>query len=120
MVTDRGRSYDAQAFDDVRQHKCLAHIQRSRSEVLESKTGRVRAFGDKLKALLQDALQLWHDDHDGAVTDCATAAKALREALPYQLRDRPLQDPDNQRLLNELGWHHDRGNLLRFLDDPRI
>ena len=24
------------------------------------------------------------------------------------------------RLQNELGWHHDRGNLLRFLDDPSI
>ena len=27
---------------------------------------------------------------------------------------------DNWRLQNELGWHHDRGNLLRFLDDPSI
>ncbi|MGH8059283.1 MAG: IS66 family transposase [Candidatus Entotheonellia bacterium] len=71
MVTDRGRSYDAQAFDNVRQHKCLAHIQRSLREVLETKTGRARAFGEGLKVLLQDALQLWHDDHDGAVTDCA-------------------------------------------------
>ena len=40
--------------------------------------------------------------------------------MTYQLRDRRLKDPDNQRLLNELGWHHDRGNLLRFLADPRI
>jgi hypothetical protein len=29
MVTDRGRSYDAQAFDPVEQPKCLAHILRS-------------------------------------------------------------------------------------------
>jgi hypothetical protein len=120
MVTDRGRSYDAQAFDDVRQQKCLAHVQRSLSEVLAAKTGRARDFGERLKRLLRDALQLWHDDHDGTVTDFATEAKALREELTYQLRDRPLKDPDNQRLLNELGWHHDRGNLVRFLDDPRI
>lgn len=120
MVTDRGRSYDARAFDDVRQQKCLAHIQRSLREVLETKTGRARDFGAGLKALLQDALQLWHDYHDGAATDFATQAKALREELTYQLRDRLLKDPDNQRLLHELGWHHDRGNLVRFLDDPRI
>ena len=25
-----------------------------------------------------------------------------------------------ERLLNELRWYNDRGNLLRFLDDPRI
>ncbi len=31
-----------------------------------------------------------------------------------------LRDPDNQRLLKEFGKHHQRGNLLRFLDDPRI
>jgi transposase len=120
MVTDRGRSYDAQAFDDVRQQKCLAHVQRSLSDVLAAKTGRARDFGERLKGLLRDALQLWHDDHDGTVTDFATEAKVLREELTYQLRDRPLKDPDNQRLLNELGWHHDRGNLVRFLDDPRI
>ena len=29
-------------------------------------------------------------------------------------------DADNYRLQNELGWHDDRGNLLRFLDDPSI
>jgi hypothetical protein len=120
MTTDRGRSYDAQAFDDVRQQKCLAHIQRSLSDVLVMKTGRARDFGERLKGLLQDALQLWHDYHDGPVTDFATEAKALREEITYHLRDRPLQDADNQRLLNELGWHHDRGNLVRFLEDPRI
>lgn len=35
------------------------------------------------------------------------------------LRDRPMPDPDNQRLLNEPGRRHDRGNL-RFLDDPSL
>jgi hypothetical protein len=120
MVTDRGRSYDAQAFDDVRQQKCLAHIQRSLGEVLATKTGRARDFGEGLNARLQDALQLWHAYHDGSAVDFVTDAKALREELAYQLRDRRLKDPDNQRLLNELGWHHDRSNLVRFLEDPRL
>jgi transposase len=120
MVTDRGRSYDAHAFDDVCQQKCLAHIQRSISDVLATKTVRARDFGEGLKARLQDALQLWHAYHDGSATDFVTDAKALREELTYQLRDRRLKDPDNQRLLNELGWHHDRGNLVRFLEDPRL
>jgi transposase len=120
MVTDRGRSYDAQAFDNVRQQKCLAHIQRSIRDVLESKTGRARDCGEGLKALLQEAVPLWHACRQGTVPDFPTEAKALQEELTYQLRDRRLKDLDNQRLLNELGWHHDRGNLLRFLDDPRI
>lgn len=50
----------------------------------------------------------------------ALGAGQLQEEIRHHLRDRPLKDPDNQRLLNELGWHNDRGNLLRFLDDPRI
>jgi hypothetical protein len=120
MVRDRGRSYDAQAFDNVRQQKCLAHIQRSISDVLETKTGRARDFGEGLKGLLQGALQLWHAYHQGMVPDFPTEAKALQEEITYQLRNRRLRDPDNQRLLNELGWHHDRGNLLRCLADPRI
>ena len=31
-----------------------------------------------------------------------------------------MPDRDNGRLQNELGWRDDRGNLLRFLDDPGI
>ena len=120
MTTERGRRDDAHAFDDVRQHTCLAHIQRSLSDVLVTKTGRARDCGARWQGLRQDALPRWHDDHDGTVTDVATEAKVLREALTAQRRDRPLKDPDHQRRLHELGWHHDRGNLGRFLEDPRI
>ena len=31
-----------------------------------------------------------------------------------------MPDPDNQRPLNEPGRRHDRGNLLRFLDDQSV
>jgi hypothetical protein len=120
MVTDRGRSYDAQAFDRVEQQKCLAHILRSLHDVVERKRGRARDFGAQLKAVLQDALALWHRHRDSPVADFKVEAEALQTALTYQLRDRRLHDRDNQRLLNELGWHHDRGNVLRFLVDPRI
>jgi transposase len=120
MVTDRGRSYDAQAFDGVDQQKCLAHILRSLSDVVERKSGRARDFGGQLKAVLQEALALWHRQREAPVADFKVEAEALQAELTYQLRDRRLKDPDNQRLLNELGWHHDRGNVLRFLTDPRI
>jgi transposase len=120
MVTDRGRSYDAQTFDRVDQQKCLAHILRSISEVVERKRGRARGFGEQIKTVLQDALALWHTHRAAPVADFKVEAEALQTELTYQLRNRRLQDPDNQRLLNELGWHHDRGNVLRFLTDPRV
>lgn len=120
LVTDRGRSYDAQELAGVRQQKCLAHIQRSLSEVVAHQRGKARAFGSRLKGLFRQALDLWHDYHQGQRSGFAAHAQYLQEAITHHLRDRPLKDPDNQRLLNELGWHHDRGNLLRFLDDPRI
>jgi hypothetical protein len=120
MVTDRGRSYDAQALAQVRQQKCLAHLLRSISEVVETKRGRARSFGNQLKGLLQKALELWRGYHAGAIPDFPTEARHLKEAITHHLRDRVLTDQDNQRLLDEIGWHHDRGNLLRFLDDPAI
>jgi hypothetical protein len=120
MVTDRGRRDDAQAFDRVAQHKCLAHILRSLHDVVERKRGRARAFGAALKTVLQDALALWHRHREEPVADFKVEAEALQAELTYQLRDRHLKDPDNQRLLNELGWHHDRGNVLRFLGEPLI
>ena len=120
LVTDRGRSYDAIELAGVRQQKCLAHIQRSLSEVLEHQQGKARAFGSRLKGLLRHAMDLWQDYRQGQTAGFAAQTQRLKEVLTHHLRDRPLKDPDNQRLLNELGWHHDRGNRLRFLDDPRI
>ena len=128
MVTDRGRSYacpersrrDAQALASVSQQKCLAHILRSISEVLERKYGGARRFGNRLRRLLGEAMALWRAYHVGETADFAAEARHLREAITYHLRDRLLTDPDNQRLLDEIGWHHDRDNLLRFLDDPLI
>jgi transposase len=120
MVTDRGRSDDAQAFDNVRQQTCVAHLQRSLSDVLATQSGRARDFGEGLKALLQEALPLWHAYRAGTGPDVPTEAKAVPEEMTYQRRARRLKDADHQRRLDALGWHHDRGNLLRFLADPRV
>jgi hypothetical protein len=120
MVTDRGRSYDAQAFDRVEPPKYLAHILRSLSEVVARKTGRARECGAQLKAVLPEALALWHEYRDGQVTDFKSEAEARQAERTFPLRDRRLRDRDHQRRLNELGWHHDRGNRRRFLVAPRI
>jgi hypothetical protein len=119
-VTERGRRYEARACAGVDQQKCLAHILRSIDDVLVTKKGRARDFGEQLKALWQEALALWHEHRDGHAPDFKADAEALQAEVTYQLRDRCLKDADNQRLLNELGWHDDGGSLLRFLADPRV
>ena len=53
MVTDRARSYDARALSGVRQQKCLAHVLRSISGVVETKVGR----GTQLREATERAAQ---------------------------------------------------------------
>ena len=57
MVTDRARSYDARALSGVRQQKCLAHVLRSISEVVETKVGRGRSFGKRLSKTVYDPMK---------------------------------------------------------------
>src|SRR5450759_1834109 len=60
MVSDRGKSYYAEEFNEVEQQNCLGHILRNISEVVEAKRGRARQFGTELKAVLREGLDLWH------------------------------------------------------------
>lgn len=120
MGTDRGSSYDAKAFDAVKQQKCMAHIQRNLADVLARKTGKAAWFASHLKWLLATAVDLWWDWREGQRDGYQEKVARIRGLVTLHLQDRRLQDKDNQRLLNELGWHHDRGNLLRFLDAPDV
>lgn len=122
MVCDRAPSYDAGALAAVKQQKCLAHVQRSLTEALTEQGGRARHFPRQLQALLTAAIALWHRYQAGEVTAAQLAAERerLQTAVTAHLRERRLTNRTNQKLLNELGWHHDRGNLLRFLYEPEV
>jgi hypothetical protein len=120
MITDRGKSYDARELRQVKQQKCLAHIQRSLSHAMERQREREQWFPRQLKALLSEAVALWHAYHAGERADFEAKREALKAAITEHLADRTLGDAENQRLLNELGRHHDRGNLVRFLDEPTV
>jgi transposase len=120
MVTDRGRSYEAHSFRRVRPQKCLAHLQKTLSVLLEQKKGRARELGENLKMLLGMALDLWQEYHAGAAEDFEGRAAELRFVISYQLRERALRDRDNQHLLKVLRRYHQRGELLRFLEEPLV
>lgn len=120
MVTDRFPSYEAEELAGVKQHKCLAHLMRNVTVVVESKRGRAKVFGSQIKSLLQSANDLWRQQRAGEVSDYADRGEQIDQELTYLLRPRQLQDPDNQRLLDGIGRQHDRGRVLNFLSNPEI
>ena len=120
MGTDRGRSYEDKTFRWVKQRKCLAHLQRRLSELLARKKGRARDLAERTQELLRLASGLWDKYHWGSREEFDRWAPEVRLALSYHLRDRPLKDRDNQKLLRMLRRYHQRGDLLRFLDQPEV
>jgi transposase len=118
MVTDRGRSYAAHSFNRVKQQKCLAHLQKTLSVLLEQKKGRAREFGENPKMLFGMALDLWEEYQTGAVADFEARVAELQLVISYQLRERALRDRDNRHLLKVLRRYHQRGELLPFLEEP--
>jgi transposase len=115
LVNDRGKSYDARELDGVRQQKCLAHLLRNVSEVVERKYGMARQFGLKLKVLLREGLALWKMRPSLSPEEYQAGVQKLEQTLTQHLRNRIFRDDDNQRLLNGIGGQNDRGHLLRFL-----
>ncbi len=115
MSCDRGKSYDAKEFEAVDQQKCLSHLQRNITAVVETKQGRARAFGLTLKELLRQSMQLYQNRATLSAAAYQPQLQQIDDALTHHLRNRILKDEDNQRLLNGIGWHQDCGNLLRFL-----
>jgi transposase len=91
MGTDRGRSYEDHSFRQVKQQKCVAHLQRTLSEVLDRKKGRARELADRTRELLRLAGELWEEYHWGSRVKSHQWAPEVRWALPYHLRDRPLK-----------------------------
>jgi transposase len=112
LVSDRGKSYDAEMFAAMKQQKCLAHLLRNISEVLETKVGRARVFGCQLQVLLRQALAFKRQSDSPLRTE---AIDELDRKLTWLLRNRTLKDDDNQRLLNGIGTQMDRGRILTFL-----
>jgi hypothetical protein len=107
LVNDRGKSHDAGELDGWRQQKCLAHLLRNVSEVVERKCGMARQFGLTLKVLLRESLALWKARPNLSPEQYQVRVQALDDKLTHHLRNRILRDDDNQRLLNGIGGQND-------------
>ena len=117
LITDRGVSYDAKVFEGMRQQKCIGHLLKNISMVLETKSGSARTFGVELKALFQEGLALGKSPPG---PDRMAKIEDLELRLAWHLRDRQFKDDDNQRLLNGIGTQMDRDRLLTFLHVPGV
>jgi hypothetical protein len=135
MGCDRGKSYDAQALSSVKQQKCLCHILRSLSAEIEADPD--NSFAQTLKERLRAAHALWRDYRDEQIDreryrregeECSkqVTLHLIREQTRLHSRrveeraPPPPRDRVNRRLLEQIGAHHERGHLLRFLSDPSI
>jgi hypothetical protein len=139
MGCDRGKSYGAGALSRVKQQKCLCHVLRSLSAEIEADPE--NAFVQTLKEEIGAAHTLWRAyragegdraayDREGAELSKRVTLLLIREQARLHfrpvddistppIRDRS-RDRVNRRLLEQIGAHHERGHLLRFLSDPSI
>ena len=120
MICDRGKSYDAEELNEIKQQKCLAHLIRNAVELAEVKTGCASQFSQKLKELLKQALTLPEKRTELEPKLYQQQVTELDQKITHHLRNRIFRDDDNQRLLNGVGTQHDRGHILRFLHQPGI
>jgi transposase len=120
LVGDGAKVFDANALSGVKQQKCIFHGLKLIRETHEKQEGEEREFGELLKGMLQDGLALWHGYHEGKKRGYRAKVAKLDERLTEHLRERTLNNDDNQRLLKFFGEHHRKGNLTRFLHDPRV
>ncbi len=122
LGTDRGKSYEAEAFDHLDQQKCLSHLLKNLSEVEATKKGRAKSFTSELKVTLRQGLELWQQHTRGEISiqTYRRRGRIVEKTLTTQLRDRKLSDADNQRMLDGIGMQHERGRVLLFLKHPEV
>ena len=120
LECDRGKSYDAEELDGVKQQKCFSHLIRNTQEVEPRQRGRSLQFPRQLRELLRRGLLLARRRPQLEEQQFQQQVAELDQALDDLLLDRTLRNRDNQRLLDGIGAQHDRNNLLRFLSDPRV
>src|SRR6185503_4840383 len=120
LVGDGAKAFDANALGGVKQQKCIFHGLKLIREAQEKQAGEEREFGELLRGMLQEGLALWHGYHEGKKRRYRAKVAELDKRLTEHLRERTLTNDENQRLLKFFGEHHRKGNLTRFLHDPRV
>lgn len=117
---DGGSSYGAKLLATVRQQKCLSHVLRLISEPLKFLGPRFAAFPENLKRLLQEALAVHRRYRRGEAVDLPAERRRLGTEIEGWLAKADPDSPTHSRLVGTIGGYHEKGQLLRFLEDPEV
>ena len=122
VVVDGFSSYQPQSFDSVPQQRCLAHRQRNLTDLADRKSGKGMWFANHTKDLFRQAMETrdLHLAGHWTAKEFQTEGIALKRKIDHHLRPRSLSDPDNQKMLNSLWKQNLKGQLFRFLNNPKI
>jgi hypothetical protein len=120
LVCDRGSSYESRNLVSRPQQKCLSHLIRNIKAVLAYLVGEDLVKAETLLELLREGLALWRAHRMGEVDGFECARRRIRERADELLIAEAHLNPYLHTLLNGIAIQHDRGNLLRFLEDPEI
>lgn len=125
LVVDRFKVYDSHDLSHLQQQKCLAHLLRNIDEVLveqQGKRGQGKRYPERLKALLQESLQMHKAFLVDNITQAQLGEKAaeLNQKLDDLLLRPPLKNRANERLRKGLLKQHLKGRILHFLNNPDI
>jgi transposase len=123
LGTDRFTSYNVLAFATIKQQKCLFHIVKNLKTELETLKGRARDFPLKLRGLFKSALRLHQKYSQQGIS--FENYKKLGAGITRQITKllAPRKYPlcvSSERIRSGLAYHHKRGNLLRFLENPIV
>ena len=125
LVADRYNVYDHAAFSNWKHQKCLHHVIRNVEEAMvlqEGRRGQGIVYATRLLQAFQDAHALHGQLRREELTleEYRGAGYAIHARVSRLLDRAPLKSKVNERLRKGLDKHHQRGNLLRFLEDPSI
>ncbi len=125
LVADRYNVYDHAAFTGWKHHKCIRHVIRNVEEAMvlhEGRPGQGIIYVTRLLQAFQGAhaLHRQFSRHELTLEEYQGAGYAIQTRVTRLLDRAPLQSKVNERLRKGLLKHHQRGNLLRFLEDPSI
>ncbi|WP_353544528.1 IS66 family transposase, partial [Deinococcus xinjiangensis] len=125
LICDRFVTYDAEQFAQMSQQKCMSHVIRNISEVIEQvegRAGRASSYLVKLKTAFQDALTVHRDFVHERCNERQFRIRAdrVKRLVSRLLKRTDLRTKESERLRAGLWKQHRKGRLLLFLEKPNL